>query len=237
MTCVYTGEGGASSRRERAYTDLKWRLLVGDFVAGERLGEERLAALLGVSRTPVREALLRLYAESLVVRLPDGGYAPAVPDLVGVRDLYEVRMSLELAALHRPDAAGIERDEALIDALVETWRAYRASPPEPDPSFVVADEHFHVSLATSAGNGAFVEFLESVNARIRSIRMRDFLSAERIATTIDEHLAILAAVAAGAVDDADAYLTEHLRQSMEVASARAASALDRMAGGAEAARS
>lgn len=231
---MYTAADGPS-RRERAYADLKWRLLVGDFPAGERLGENRLAALLGVSRTPVREALMRLHAEGLVARLPDGGYAPTAPDLEGVRDLYEVRMALELEALHRPRSLGVQRDEGLIRGLTETWRVYRASPPTPDPSFVVADEHFHLSLARSTGNQALVDVLASVNGRIRSIRMRDFLSSERIAATIDEHLAILGAVGTGELDDAHAFLTAHLTQSMEVASARAASALERMATGGKAA--
>jgi DNA-binding transcriptional MocR family regulator len=58
-----------------AYEQLKRRLLAGEFPLRVRLGEERLAALLGVSRTPVRQALTRLHAERLVERHADGGYA------------------------------------------------------------------------------------------------------------------------------------------------------------------
>ncbi|MGH8932187.1 MAG: GntR family transcriptional regulator [Egibacteraceae bacterium] len=71
---------------ERAYRTLKWSLLAGDFGLGERLGEERLAGLVGASRTPVREGLMRLHAEGLVDRLPDGGYTPAVPDMPAIRE-------------------------------------------------------------------------------------------------------------------------------------------------------
>src|SRR5690606_17154543 len=75
FTCVYTAPTTGVSRGEQAYGELKRRLLHGDFALGSRLGEERLASLVGVSRTPVREALSRLHAEGFVVRLPVGGYA------------------------------------------------------------------------------------------------------------------------------------------------------------------
>src|SRR5690606_39450166 len=91
FTCVYTAPTTGASRGRQATGEIKRRLLHGDFALGRRLGEERLASLVGVSRTPVREALSRLHAEGFVVRLPDGGYAPAAPDLPSVRQLYEVR--------------------------------------------------------------------------------------------------------------------------------------------------
>ena len=92
---MYTAPDTGSPRRELAYQSLKHRLLVGDFPPGRRLGEERLAAELGVSRTPVREALSRLHSEGLVERLSDGGYGPVLPDLHLIRELYEIRFVLE----------------------------------------------------------------------------------------------------------------------------------------------
>jgi DNA-binding GntR family transcriptional regulator len=58
--------GKPATRADQAYAELKRRLLVGDFALNVRLGEEKLAGLIGVSRTPVREALFRLHAEDLV---------------------------------------------------------------------------------------------------------------------------------------------------------------------------
>ena len=95
-----------------AYADLKNRLLLGEFPLNVRLGEERLAALVGVSRTPIREALSRLEVEGLVVRAPDGGFLPVVPDVTGMRQLYEVRVGLELQALRRPLRLGTTHDRA-----------------------------------------------------------------------------------------------------------------------------
>jgi DNA-binding GntR family transcriptional regulator len=214
---------------DRTYRTLKWSVLVGDFGLGERLGEERLAALVGASRTPVREALLRLHAEGLVDRLPDGGYTPSVPDLPAVSELYEVRMALELEALRRPEATRTPHDRRMIETLHATWLGYRAAPPEPDPAFVIADEGFHITLAAAAGNACLVEFLRMVNERIRSVRMRDFLTPERIAVTIGEHLGILEPVLGGDVTTAAARLRTHLLGSMDIVRRRAAGALQRMA--------
>src|SRR5262245_33443870 len=120
---LYTAERGQAG--ERAYTELKRRLLVGEFPLRIRLGEERLAALLGVSRTPVRQALARLHAERLVERRPDGGYAPAAPNLLEIRQLYEVRRGLELSALLRPTELGTRHDHDRIESLREDWHVLR----------------------------------------------------------------------------------------------------------------
>ncbi|HYZ56523.1 MAG TPA: GntR family transcriptional regulator, partial [Streptosporangiaceae bacterium] len=92
--------GKSGSLREQVYADLRHRLMVGEFGVQTRLREERLATELGVSRTPVREALIRLAADGLLVR-QDGGYFPVPPDLSELRDLYELRITIELRGLAR----------------------------------------------------------------------------------------------------------------------------------------
>jgi len=212
----------------RAYTDLKRRLLMGEFPLRIRLGEERLAALMAVSRTPVRQALTRLHAERLVERLPDGGYAPAAPDLTEIRQLYEVRRALELSALARPAELGHKHDPAVIEPLRDDWRALSSDVPEPDPHFVLLDESFHVRLAEASGNVALAELLGVVNERIRVVRMHDFLTAERVERTISQHLGIAEAVLAGELDEAHDRFTRHLGESIAVVEERATRALARM---------
>jgi DNA-binding GntR family transcriptional regulator len=232
---VYTSSGTAS-RGEVAYADLKRRLLVGDFPLVDRLGEERLAALLSVSRTPVREALARLHAEGLVERHPEGGYRPAPPDLRRTHELYHVRFALEYYALRLPGETGTGHDLADLDRLREEWEQLEPPAGEPgddavDPAFVLLDEEFHVRLAAAAGNAALADTLVGVNERIRPVRMHDFLTAERVQTTIDQHLGVLAALLDHDVDEAEARLRFHHRQSLDVVEERAAAALTRMLGG------
>ena len=227
-TTPYTGQG---SRTEHAYRVLKRSLLAGEMGLGIRLAEERLAAELDISRTPVREALSRLHAEGLVDRLPQGGFAPAAPDLHLTRQLYEVRFALEREALLRTtrDDAD-ERDVESLVGLRSEWSSFEAPPVDDDvnPDFALLDEEFHVRLAASSGNRALAETLSRVNERIRPVRMHDFVTTERIEATIDQHVGVLDAVIGGREDVALSRLDEHFAESFAVVEQRAAAALARM---------
>jgi DNA-binding GntR family transcriptional regulator len=227
-TAVHADRG---SRRDRAYEELKRVLLAGDLPLNVRLGEEKLAASIGVSRTPVREALLRLHVEGLVRRGGDGGYEPIAPDVTVIRHLYEVRCGLEVQALRRPGMVGTSHDLGALEELRDDWRAFSADPQEePDPAFVLLDETFHVTLAEAAGNPSIPEILRQVNDRIRVVRMHDFLSEDRIHETIVEHIEIVDAVLAGDIDGAEARFLAHLDRSAAVVEDRVARAIARMVG-------
>lgn len=231
---MYTGrhagrdtERNVHSLGAQAHEVLKHRLLLGDFRLGARLGEVSLAAELGMSRTPVREALNRLHAEGLVVRLEDGGFSPAAPDLHTISELYEVRRSLEFAALNRGD-----HDEDRLRDLLDDWRSMEipTTDDECSPEFVLHDEDFHVRLAAAAGNEALTDVLIGVNERIRMVRMHDFLTADRVRDTIDEHARVVHTLLDEGADAAGDVLSAHLAISESVVEQRAAMALSRMIG-------
>lgn len=225
---MYTGSYTDAPRGERVFSELKQRLLAGEFALGRRLGEERLASVLGVSRTPVREALHRLFSEGLVQRDAEGGFRPVAPDVVGMRTLYEVRIGLEVQALERPAHFGTEHDRAQLLDLQAEWRTLAADVPPPTPEFVLLDEAFHLALADAAGNAVIVEFLRVVNERIRLVRMQDFLTADRVGRTIAEHVSIVDAVLAGDCDLAIDCFDAHLRDSLAVVEERTLRTLARM---------
>lgn len=221
----------AGSTRARTYGTLKAALLRGDFGVGSRLGEERLAADLGVSRTPVREAMSRLYSEGFVTPHVDGGFAPVVPDLPTVHELYEVRFALERWAVLHPTLPEGRHDIAALEALRADWEAIESSAfdgEDVQTSFVVLDEEFHVRLAASGGNRSLARMLQSVNERIRVVRIHDFVSADRIARTVVQHLVVLEAVLAGDLALAELRLVGHFEESLAVVEHRAALAIARM---------
>ncbi len=223
---------GSATLADVAYRALKTRILRGEFPVNIRLAEARLAGELDVSRTPVREALRRLSGEGLVEAHPDGGFRPCLPDTEVMRELYEVRAALELQAISRPGRVGTVHDRAMLVSLRDQWRTLRVGPrPDADPDFVLVDESFHETLAMAAGNRVLVELLHSINERIRLIRMYDFLSEERIAATIDEHLVIVEQVLDGELVAAIAAFDAHLSGSLAVVEERALEALARMARG------
>ena len=216
-------------RSDQAYRELKRRLLIGELALNVRLGEERLASLIGVSRTPIREALLRLHAEGLIQRALDGGFQPVIPDVTMMRQLYEVRAGLELQALQRPARIGEVHNRDVLLRIQHEW-TYLANDGdlEAGPDVVLLDEAFHESLAEAAGNAALVEFLHQINERIRIVRMQDFLSDERVAVTIEEHLALVGALLDGDVAEAELRFVSHLDASLAVVEERVHRAVARM---------
>lgn len=226
-TELHTAESADRSLSTVVYGEMKRRLLRGDFRIGRRLAEVALAEQLDVSRTPVREALVRLHAEGFVERLPEGGFSPVAPDLHTIAELYVVRRGLEMTALNVPGG----HDERLLGTLRDDWELIDPAEGAADPDFVLHDEDFHVRLAEAAGNRALVEILVRVNERIRIVRAYDFLTVDRVRKTIDEHLSILASLLAGERKVAERRLNRHLQISREIVEQRSAQALSRMVHG------
>ncbi|RKN44024.1 GntR family transcriptional regulator [Streptomyces hoynatensis] len=217
------------NRREETYAELRRLLLRGELGGRTRLVEVQLAERLGVSRTPVREALVRLVADGLVERHADGYYATR-PNLAELRDLYELRITVELRGIARAlESAAVVHDVALLEPLRDHWRALRGDLPEPDPGFVLQDEDFHHTLLRSSGNPRLTETLESVNVRIRPVRMYDYLTEDRIERTVAEHLDIVEHVLAHRLPEALTALRRHVGESLDVVEQRAARALSQMA--------
>lgn len=228
VTAPAAGRAGRN-RREETYAELRRLLLGGAFGYRSRLVEVQLAERLGVSRTPVREALVRLVADGLVERGPDG-YRPARPNLAELRDLYELRITVELRGIARAlESPAVTHDAALLEPLRDHWRALVDEPPEPDPGFVLQDEDFHLTLLRASGNPRLTEALESVSVRIRPVRMYDYLTEDRIERTVAEHLEIVEHVLAGRLPAALTALRTHVGESLEVVEERAARALSQLA--------
>ena len=225
---MYTAPHPTPRQRDRAYTQIKSKLINGDCPFDERLGEVVLSREFGVSRTPVREALLRLYSEGLVERHREGGFRPVLPDARVIHDLYGIRVALENHALTRPVRPDGRHDFAVLEQLHSEWSALAAEEHAADPEFVLFDESFHLGLAEASGNPTLVEMLQGVNERIRIVRMHDFLTVERIVTTISEHLGILEALLDGSPGLAVDRWRIHLEESLAVVDERSAQACLRM---------
>jgi DNA-binding GntR family transcriptional regulator len=217
------------SRGEQVHQSLRDDVLNGRITPRTRLAEEPLARQHGVSRTPVREALTRLQADGLIERR-DGAFFVVVPNLGELRDLYELRVTLELRGITRAvESASVRHDREILAAELDRWYELRETPPPPDPNFVVLDERFHAELSRASGNPALTEALVAVNQRIRRVRMYDFLSEDRVEATIAEHIEIVELTLAGKLDEAYVALYEHIGASMDVVLARAERALTQMA--------
>ena len=219
-----------SSQADRVYAELRAKLLRGEVPIARRLVEQQLAEEFATSRTPIREALRRLEGDGHVVRDPSGGMRPAVPSVRQMRELYDVRLVLEELTVRRASSAG---DRGLLDALQQDWEALareqeRADGPLRGPDFVHLDEAFHEGIARASGNEVALGMLEDIDARIRVLRVHDFLTEDRIAATIADHLEIVRTIREGDADAAAAFMRAHVQRSALVVRERVGQALSRM---------
>jgi DNA-binding GntR family transcriptional regulator len=200
------------SRADDVYRLLKADLHDFNLVPGDRLSESDLGQRLGVSRTPVREALFRLRNEGFLDVEAKTGWFVKPLDFAKLEELYDLRVTLELASVAKLCAAP-ESMSSELDGLKAAWLVTQAERLN-DPKRVGAlDEAFHATLLRAAGNGEMSRVHADVTERIRIIRRLDFSRSDRIDATYAEHGKILRAVLQRKVEQAQLLLRSHIEQS------------------------
>jgi DNA-binding GntR family transcriptional regulator len=194
--------------REIVYEELKRQIMVGEIAPGTRMMEVELAEEMGVSRTPVREAIRKLEKEGLVTIEPRrGAYASDISakDMV---DILEVRQDLE--GMAAGIAAQKITDEGRIE-LENIARKYKDSVDREDIEEIIKnDEAFHKYIVSLSGNKTLIKMVSQVQElalRFRYIYYEDF---SRFKNQPSEHQAIVDAIAGGDVAGARKYAEEHL---------------------------
>lgn len=195
---------------ERLQETLRRDIVVGTLTGGTRLTEESLAERYGVSRTPVREALRVLAQESLLSYTPRSGYLVESIDLSEMDDLYAIRIAIEEQSAARIITAG---QESILNNLLEYWGEMPPSVANGDLSLVFADEHFHETLTQASRSRVLPEMLKTINRRLHILRTRDFMAADRVNLTFNEHAGIVRCLLAGDARRAQAMLRSHILES------------------------
>jgi DNA-binding GntR family transcriptional regulator len=190
-------------------------ILSGRLTPGETLVERRLAELLGVSKTPVREALITLAASGLVTVTPNRGAVVRAVSTDDVYKAYEVRLLLEPWAVARTvREGGLTSATGAARAALEDAR--RHLPDEDHVQLSLANRRFHRALYVECGNEIVVHQLDSLQemAALGAVA----LLWERWRTwraEYDEHAEILKAVEGGEAETAERLLRKHIRQSVK----------------------
>lgn len=196
---------------ERVFQRLKLMAVSFEFRPGDRINEVALARELGVSRTPLREALNRLVADGFVNFSPNRGFTGRTLEVKEIFDLYEVRQQIETSAVPfitlRASAAGIESLSKYLDESAANV------PGRTIDDLVALDEGFHERLIEFTGNPEMLRILRNVNARIRFVRWIDM--ERRREFTQAEHRKILNAVAARDVEKATSLLNGHINHRLD----------------------
>lgn len=205
------------SRADLVYDRLKQDIAEFRLVPGDRFTENSVAQRLNVSRTPVRQALVRLQQDGYVNVMFRSGWHVLPFDFAKFEQLYDLRMVLETTAVHR--LCGVSSSDispiatALLDELARIWLVEADNRSSDMQQVSQWDEAFHCSLVEATGNLEMARVHRDVTDRIRIIRRLDFTKKARIDTTYDEHAKILRAIIAKQGDQAALLLRAHIESS------------------------
>lgn len=193
---------------DRAYALIKSRILTG-LLDGELLSEGTFAGELGVSRTPVREAFLRLQAEGLMRLYPKRGALVVPVGPAEAREVIEARRVVECGCV-----AEALRDPTLADRLRELLEQQRAA--AGTERFTEADAAFHAAIVEAAGNSLLSAFYASLRDRqVRLIATAVRTEDQRAADILRQHEELVLAVQRGDAAAVRALLSNHLRHVYE----------------------
>ena len=197
------------------YLELRSKIVNKQLKPGERLPEIKISGELGVSRTPVREALRRLASEGLVRIIPNSGARVAAPSVAEVEGAYDVRGYLEALSVLLASRNGIDwRSEVRFDEVLKNEEsAFLARDLEAN---LEANNNFHRLIADASKNIVLIEYVENIILRTNVyILFYDPFTEEKNFST-EEHRKILAAIMSGDEESADRLMRDHLRHSHAV---------------------
>lgn len=196
----------------RVYEQLKRMLANFHFKPGERVNEVEVATQLGVSRTPLREALNRLSTEGFLTMEAGKGFFCRLLDPQEIFDLYEVRKAIEVGAIRLSVQRRTDEQVAALIAFLEE------NGPEAGErtrlELLELDETFHEMLAKISDNDEMLRLLKNVNARIRFVRWID-LDAQRRLGTQAEHRRIALALRDRDADLCVEILEKHIDRRLD----------------------
>lgn len=199
---------------EDVYNTLREMILSFELYPGSRITETELAEFFQVSRTPIREALLRLENEGhLTIRSKQGCFIRQI-NIEELSEYYRVRVALEVSAV---EDACIHMPTREVEQLLEEWSPKKLPKKVSSNYMEQKDESFHIALAVGGGNSILVKYLRDINDHIRVIRRVDFHDPDRVTRTYQEHQEILHALLNREVAQVRNLIKRHIQRSEQFA--------------------
>jgi len=192
--------------REIVFESLREAIISGVLAPGERLMEIQMAEEMGVSRTPVREAIRKLELEGFVVMIPRKGAYVAGVSHKDVADVFEIRAALEgLAASLAAERVTEEEIEQMERILL-----YHEEEEVNLEQIVASDTDFHAMVYKASRNERLIQILANLREQIQRFRATSLAVPGRVREAIEEHRAIVEALASHDVEKAQELASAHI---------------------------
>jgi DNA-binding GntR family transcriptional regulator len=229
MEVVSVTEDGIATKSERAYARVREMVLTGELEPGAVLNQAVLARQIGISTTPLREALRRLAQQGLVELGAHRDARVAPLDAAEARDLVELRQDLD------PLAAGLaaqRRTAADLAEMADSLARLESLPEDPSPAQLAGHRRFHAALYRASHNAVLVETLDGLwdkTDRYRRHALRAGRSDEEVARRAEEHRLLVEAVSDRDSEAATELMRRHVETSLAARAAGRLAARDRAA--------
>lgn len=191
------------------YEALREAIVTAELEPGQQVSENEIAEKLGVSRTPVREALARLRDDQLVQIVPQLGTFVSRISVSGVDDAQFLREALECSAVRLAAERADKGDVAELDVLIARQESARDAADA--NAFYILDDQLHSMLCEMSGRPIAWTIVARANGHLNRVRRLSLADARYIAEMIEEHKAVVEAVGRGEPDAAEDALRHHLR--------------------------
>lgn len=219
-----TAAPGRTTLSARAYEELRRAIVERRLTDGDPLGEDNLAESLGVSRTPVREALLRLEMEGYLARDTSGRLFPQRLTAKGVNDVFLVRELLECCGVQlAAERASDDEMEALEGVLSADFQASERNPLNQRARL---NEEFHRVIQMASRNRLLADLTFDLGDRIPGLRSFVIGTPAENKSFVDEHAAILRAIRRGDGAEAEHQMRQHLHRARDLMLTHLAEATD-----------
>jgi len=196
--------------REQVHRAIVGRILRDELAPGSRVSDSALAQELGVSRTPVREALLRLQGEGLVSR--KRGWVVEAPDAANFRSIFEARIAVEgyaaRVAAQRVTKEALSRIEGVMIQMEATDK--------PRSEINRLNRQFHVEIVAASENVLFAEMHQRTQFQYWNLRLPVVFLKEQLAKSTEQHRQIFKALKAKDSDRAERAAREHIETTMHI---------------------
>ena len=198
------------SLADQVFEHLETDILSGKYKKGESLTETKLSTELGVSRTPIREALRRLEQEHLIEEAPKGVVVVGIGEK-DLADIFAIRGALEGKAAEMAAQNHTEQQLAIVREALEFQEFYLGKQ-NPD-RIKNMDSRFHETIYKMSGSTIFYDVLMPLHKKILKYRKASVSDSSRAACSVAEHRAIYEAIAARDSELASRLITEHLNNA------------------------
>jgi DNA-binding GntR family transcriptional regulator len=207
---------GSKSKKTIVYENLKKRIINHTLKPGEPLNESVLTKELGISKTPIREAMQQLEKEGFIENVPGKGSFVSRISIQDIREMFEIREILECEVIRRVASKG-DLNRAEAEAISKKFETSETDGNKTPRSYFKAGDQIHTFVFEALGNKRLLEFYKRLQEHIERMRLYFFnqVHQERSEQSFKEHLEIMNALIAQDPQRAEDAMRTHLRHSME----------------------